>query len=94
MKSLVATSQDILEKSTNQLNKVKEYEIPLSKSRQRVEMQKKSVAELKNSLNSTGNKDNEINIKLRELHLESKKCGYILFIYLILLYSLIKFSIN
>lgn len=69
-----------MEKSTQQLNKVKEYELPLSKARQKVEMQRQSVADLKNSLNSTGNKDNEINIRLRELHIESKKCKSFLII--------------
>ncbi|XP_051174494.1 laminin subunit alpha-1 isoform X1 [Leptopilina boulardi] len=72
-KSLIDVTGEMLDISTQQLDKVKEYIVPLSKSRQSVEMQKQSVTDLKNSLNNTGNKDNEINIKLRELHNQRKK---------------------
>lgn len=70
-------TRETLEISTQQLNEVNEYVVPLSKARQSVEMQKQSVTDLKNSLNNTGNKDNEINIKLRELQNDRKKCKLI-----------------
>ena len=75
---MLETTQEMLKKSNQQFDKVKEYDEPLLKSRQRVEMQKHSISDLKNSLNNTGNKDNEINIKLREFQSKSKKCRYIL----------------
>jgi len=37
-------------------------------------IQKQAVLTLKDTLNSTGIKDNQINVKLRELQGNSKKC--------------------
>jgi len=45
----------------------------------KLEAQKQAILVLKDTLNSTGIKDNEINVKLRELQSNSKKCKSMLY---------------
>lgn len=59
-------------KSTEQWKRAKANDIPVSLAMGQLEDQKQAVLDLKDSLNSTGIKDNQINVKLRELQSDSK----------------------
>lgn len=61
-------------KSVEQLERTKSHSGSIVQAREQVESQKQSVTDLKDSLNSTGNKDNQINVKIRELQSDSRKC--------------------
>ncbi|XP_011501171.1 PREDICTED: laminin subunit alpha-1 [Ceratosolen solmsi marchali] len=59
-------------RSSEQLEMTKNYDRPITQAKNQLENQKQSVSELKYSLNTTGNKDNQINVKLRELQSGSR----------------------
>ncbi|XP_074102845.1 wing blister [Cotesia typhae] len=72
-KSLLDSAAEMSEKSTSQLEEAQELRGSLGFSKTQLDSQKQIVVDIKDSLNSTGVKDNQINIKLRELQSESNK---------------------
>ncbi|XP_023288824.1 laminin subunit alpha-2 [Orussus abietinus] len=72
-RSLLDSAKDMFKTSNEQLERAMRHDRPVITARDQLERQKQGVANLKNTLNSTGIKDNEINIKLRELKNESKR---------------------
>ncbi|XP_039307072.1 laminin subunit alpha-1 isoform X3 [Solenopsis invicta] len=72
-KSLLDNSQEVLTKSSQQWELAKEHGKLVRNANAKLEGQKQAVLVLKDTLNSTGIKDNEINVKLRELQSNSKK---------------------
>lgn len=50
----------------------------MDKSNDNLDVQKEAVRTLKNTLNSTGIRDNEVNVKLQHLHSDSEKREFIL----------------
>jgi len=67
-------AKEILAKSSQQWQAAKEHDKLVMNANTELEAQKQAVLTLKDTLNSTGIKDNEINVKLRELQGNSKKC--------------------
>lgn len=72
--SLLDTALEIETRSSEQLKRTESHSDPIIHARGQLESQKQSVADLKDSVNSTGNKDNQINVKMRELTSDSRKC--------------------
>ncbi|XP_036145001.1 laminin subunit alpha-1 isoform X3 [Monomorium pharaonis] len=72
-KSLLDNAKEVLAKSSQQWELAKEHGKLVRNANAELEAQKQAVLVLKNTLNSTGIKDNEINVKLRELQSNSKK---------------------
>lgn len=68
----------MLSKSSQQWETAKQHGKLVKNAETELEIQKQAVRTLKNTLNSTGIKDNQINVKLRELQSDSKKCKLIL----------------
>jgi len=60
----------------------KEHGKLIKNANAKLNAQKQAILVLKDSLNNTGIKDNEINVKLRELQSNSKKCKYLYYILL------------
>jgi septal ring factor EnvC (AmiA/AmiB activator) len=75
--SLLDIAFDVRVRSSEQLERTKNHSQPIIQAKIQLESQKQSVSDLKDSLNSTGNKDNQINVKLRELQSDSRKCKFI-----------------
>ncbi|XP_043271259.1 laminin subunit alpha-1 [Venturia canescens] len=71
-KSLLDNALDLSAKSTEQWKRAKANDLPVSIALEQLEDQQQAVLDLKDSLNSTGIKDNQINVKLRELQSNSK----------------------
>ncbi|XP_048508975.1 laminin subunit alpha-1 [Athalia rosae] len=65
--SLLGLTEVMVEKSSDLWNQAKKSEKPAISLRNQLEAQKQGIADLKDTLNSTGIKDNKINVKLREL---------------------------
>lgn len=63
-------------KSSQQWEIAKEHGKLVKNANTELEIQKQTVFTLKNTLNSTGIRDNEINVKLRELQNNNKKCKF------------------
>ncbi|RLU21684.1 hypothetical protein DMN91_006060 [Ooceraea biroi] len=72
-KSLLDDAKEVLAKSSQQWQTSKEHDELVMNARAELEAQKQAVLTLKDTLNSTGIKDNEINVKLRELQSNSRK---------------------
>ncbi|XP_029679159.1 laminin subunit alpha-1-like [Formica exsecta] len=72
-KSLLNNAKEVLAKSSQQWKTAKEHDKLIKNANAELEAQKQAVLVLKNTLNSTGINDNEINVKLRELQSNSKK---------------------
>ncbi|KMQ97151.1 laminin subunit alpha-1 [Lasius niger] len=72
-KSLLNDAKEVLAKSSQQWKTAKEHGKLIKNANAELEAQKQAVLVLKNTLNSTGINDNEINVKLRELQSSSKK---------------------
>ena len=72
--SLLDDALEIGAKSSIQLERTQNHSTPIMQARGQLEIQKQSVADLKEALNATGNRDNYINVKLIELQRESRKC--------------------
>ncbi|XP_034944517.1 laminin subunit alpha-1-like isoform X2 [Chelonus insularis] len=71
--SLLDSAAEISEKSANQLEKAQELEELYNLAKNQLHDQKQAVIDLKMALNNTGSKDNQINVKLREINNESNK---------------------
>lgn len=67
-------SIDVLRDSTEQLKKANDMKETVEDSSNKTELQEAAVKLLKNTLNNTGIRDNNINVKLREVQSESKAC--------------------
>ena len=74
--SLLDEALEVGRRSSEQLERTRNHSWPITQAREILESQKQSVAHLKESLNSTGNKDNQINVKLRELQSDSRTCKF------------------
>ncbi|KAL6255156.1 hypothetical protein P5V15_013489 [Pogonomyrmex californicus] len=72
-KSLLDDTKEILAKSSQQREIAKKHGKLVKNANAALEAQKQAVLVLKDTLNSTGIKDNEINVKLRELQSNSKR---------------------
>ncbi|KAL0132326.1 hypothetical protein PUN28_000249 [Cardiocondyla obscurior] len=72
-KSLLDDTKEVLHKSVQQEKSAEEHGELVKNANAMLEDQKQAVLVLKDTLNSTGIKDNEINVKLRELQSNSKK---------------------
>ncbi|XP_077268130.1 wing blister isoform X1 [Temnothorax americanus] len=72
-KSLLDDTKEVLAKSSQQWETAKEHGKLVKNANTVLDAQKQAVLVLKDTLNSTGIKDNEINVKLRELQSNSKK---------------------
>nr|XP_012216711.1 PREDICTED: laminin subunit alpha-1-like [Linepithema humile] len=72
-KSLLDDAKEALTKSSQQWETAKEHDKLVKNANTELEAQKQAVFKLKNTLNSTGIRDNEINVKLRELQNNNKK---------------------
>ncbi|KAK0081679.1 hypothetical protein PV325_011758 [Microctonus aethiopoides] len=72
-KSLLDSATEMSEKSADQLEDAQELETLLTSVRSKSNSQIQAVIDLKDSLNTTGTKDNQINIKLRDLQSDSNK---------------------
>lgn len=73
-KSLLNEAKEVFSMSSRQWETAKEHGKLVKKANAELETQKRAVYTLKDTLNSTGIKDNQINVKLRELQSSSKKC--------------------
>lgn len=73
-KSLLDDTKEVLAKSSQQWVTAKEHGKLVKNANTMLDTQKQAILVLKNTLNSTGIKDNEINVKLRELQSNSKNC--------------------
>lgn len=73
-KSLLDDTKEVLAKSSQQWGTAKEHGKLVKNANTVLETQKQAVLVLKDTLNNTGIKDNKINVKLRELQSNSKKC--------------------
>ncbi|XP_066580920.1 laminin subunit alpha-1 [Prorops nasuta] len=71
-KSLQDITEETRSRSRKQWEMAVKHEEPVNQANAELELQKKAIVTLKNSLNSTGIKDNEINVKLRELQSGTK----------------------
>lgn len=71
-------TKEALTKSSQQWETAKEHGKLVKNANAELEAQKQAVFTLKNTLNSTGIRDNEINVKLRELQSNNKKCKFML----------------
>lgn len=67
-------AEEMLSKSSQQWEAAKEHDKLVKNAKTELETQKQAVLTLKDALNNTGIRDNQINIKLRELQGDSKKC--------------------
>jgi len=76
---LLDNAKEVLTKSSLQLEMSKEHGKLVKNANGKLEAQKQAILVLKDTLNSTGIKDNEINVKLRELQSNSKKCKSMLY---------------
>lgn len=74
--SLLDDALEIGLRSSDQLERTRTHSLPIMHANGQLESQKQSVAGLKDSLNSTGNKDNQINVKLRELQSDNRNCKF------------------
>ncbi|XP_014473559.1 PREDICTED: laminin subunit alpha-1 isoform X3 [Dinoponera quadriceps] len=72
-KSLLDEAKEAFSKTSRQWETAKEHNKLVKKASAEVEAQKRAVYTLKDTLNSTGIRDNQINVKLRELQGSSKK---------------------
>lgn len=69
-------AKEALAKSTGQWQTAKEHDKLIANTNaEKLKTQKQAVLMLKDTLNRTGIKDNEINVKLRELQSNSRKCA-------------------
>jgi len=75
---LLDDAKETLAKSSQQWEVAKEHGKLVRNANVELEAQKQAVFTLKNTLNSTGIRDNEINVKLRELQNNNKKCKFML----------------
>lgn len=82
---MLDNAKEVLAKSSQQWEVAKEHDKLVKNANAKLDAQKQAVLILKDSLNSTGIKDNEINVKLRELQSNSKKCKFILYVIMMLL---------
>lgn len=71
---MLDNTKEVLAKSSRQWETAKEHGKLVKNANTVLEIQKQAVLVLKDTLNNTGIKDNEINVKLRELQSNSKKC--------------------
>lgn len=60
--------------SSKQLERAKQHEELVKKASVELELQKEAVTLLKNTLNNTGIRDNQVNLKFQKLKDDSKKC--------------------
>lgn len=60
--------------SSKQLDRAKQHGELVKKASVELELQKEAVTLLKNTLNNTGIRDNQVNLKLQKLKDDSKKC--------------------
>lgn len=60
------------------MDSAKRHGILVKKADVAMERQKEAVTTLKNTLNNTGIRDNEVNVKLQNLQNDGKKCKSIL----------------
>ncbi|XP_032674953.1 laminin subunit alpha-1 isoform X4 [Odontomachus brunneus] len=72
-KSLLNEAKEVFFMSSQQWETAKEHGKLVKKANAELEAQKRAVYTLKDTLNNTGIKDNQINVKLRELQSSSKK---------------------
>lgn len=70
----MSEAKEAFSKSSRQWETAKEHNKLVKKANAELEVQKRAVHTLKDTLNNTGIKDNQINVKLRELQSNSKKC--------------------
>ena len=78
MKSLLDNAKEILVASSRQENSANKHGKLVQSANEALELQKGAVNILKNTLNSTGMKDNQVNVKLQKLQDDSKKRKIIL----------------
>lgn len=71
---MLDNSMDVLRGSTEQLRKANDTRESVEDSSNKTELQEAAVKLLKDTLNNTGIRDNKINVKLREVQVESKAC--------------------
>ncbi|XP_015607311.1 laminin subunit alpha-1 [Cephus cinctus] len=72
-KSLLDSAMEMSSRSSEQWTRAKQHEKLVISAGNQLEAQKQAVTDLKDTLNRTGIKDNQINVKLRELKSENKK---------------------
>ncbi|EFN76045.1 Laminin subunit alpha-1 [Harpegnathos saltator] len=72
-RSLLDEAKEAFSKSSQQWETAKEHDKLVKNANAELETQKHAVYTLKDTLNNTGIKDNQINVKLRELQGSSKK---------------------
>ncbi|XP_076751939.1 wing blister [Xylocopa sonorina] len=73
LKSLLDTAKEMFLASTRQRDSAKKHRKLVQKVGEKSELQKEAVNTLKDTLNSTGIRDNEINVKLEKLQGDSEK---------------------
>lgn len=73
-KSLLDIAKEVSRASSKQLERAKQHEELVKKASVELELQKEAVTLLKNTLNNTGIRDNQVNLKLQKLKDDSKKC--------------------
>ncbi|XP_014204068.2 laminin subunit alpha-1 [Copidosoma floridanum] len=71
--TLLDNALDVAARSTEQVERTRNHYQPIFQARGQLENQKQAVSDLKISLNSSGTKDNQINLKLRELQSDSRR---------------------
>ncbi|XP_046413773.1 laminin subunit alpha-1-like [Neodiprion fabricii] len=71
LSSVLELTESMVEKSSDLWNEAKKQETPAISLRNQLEAQKQGIANLKNTLNSTGIRDNQMNVKLQELKANS-----------------------
>ncbi|XP_043794597.1 laminin subunit alpha-2 isoform X1 [Apis laboriosa] len=72
-KSLLDIAKEVSRASSKQLERAKQHEELVKKASVDLELQKEAVTLLKNTLNNTGIRDNQVNLKLQKLKDDSKK---------------------
>lgn len=63
--------------STEQWENAQKHGTMVENANGQLDVQKQAVAILKNTLNSTGIRDNQVNLKLQNLQDDSKKCKFV-----------------
>ncbi|XP_061943056.1 laminin subunit alpha lam-3 isoform X4 [Apis cerana] len=72
-KSLLDIAKEVSRASSKQLERAKQHEELVKKASVELELQKEAVTLLKNTLNNTGIRDNQVNLKFQKLKDDSKK---------------------
>lgn len=90
--SLFDTSLDVEQRSEELWQNVQIHEENVLGAKSQLDFEKQAIMDLKDFLNSTGIKDNQINVKLRELESGGRDCKLI-FLLIFLFYSVFFFLV-